>query len=38
VKPIAVELAQARERLWTPEKEKGGPAMKIWTPGSEERA
>jgi trigger factor len=38
VKPIAVELAQARERLWTPEKEKGGPALKIWTPGSEEKA
>lgn len=37
VKRIPVELAKARERLWTPEKEKGGTGMKIWTPGSEER-
>jgi trigger factor len=37
VKRIPVELAQARERLWTPEKEeKVGSGMKIWTPGSEE--
>jgi trigger factor len=36
VKRIPVELAQAREKLWTPEKEKGGQEMKIWTPGSEE--
>jgi trigger factor len=36
VKRIPVELARARERLWTPEKEKGGSGMKIWTPGSEE--
>jgi trigger factor len=36
VKPIPVELARAREKLWTPEKEKGGSGMKIWTPGSEE--
>ncbi|MEX2102409.1 MAG: trigger factor, partial [Gaiellaceae bacterium] len=36
VKRIPVELAQAREKLWTPEKEKGGTGMKIWTPGSEE--
>ena len=33
---IPVELAQAREKLWTPEKEKGSSGMKIWTPGSEE--
>jgi HD-GYP domain-containing protein (c-di-GMP phosphodiesterase class II) len=26
--------AQAREKLWTPEKEKAGAGMKIWTPGS----
>ena len=38
VKAIPVGLAEARERLWTPEKEKGGTGMKIWTPGSEERA
>ncbi len=37
VKPIPAELAQARERLWTPEKEKSGAGMKIWTPGSEEK-
>jgi trigger factor len=35
---IPAELAKAREKLWTPEKEKGGSGMKIWTPGSEERA
>ena len=33
---ISVELAHARDKLWTPEKEKGGSGMKIWTPGSEE--
>jgi trigger factor len=38
VKRIPVELAKAREKLWTPEKEKGGSGMKIWTPGSEEGA
>jgi trigger factor len=37
VKKIPVDLARARERLWTPEKEKGGTGMKIWTPGSEEK-
>ena len=37
VKRIPVELANAREKLWTPEKEKGGTGMKIWTPGSEEK-
>jgi trigger factor len=36
VKRIPADLAAARERLWTPEKEKGGSGMKIWTPGSEE--
>jgi trigger factor len=36
VKRIPVELAQAREKLWTPEKEKGGTGMKIWIPGNEE--
>lgn len=36
VKRIPVELAKAREKLWTPEKEKGGPGMNIWTPGREE--
>jgi trigger factor len=37
VRRIPLELARAREKLWTPEKEKGGGEMKIWTPGSEER-
>lgn len=37
VRRIPMELAKARERLWTPGKEKGGSGMKIWTPGSEER-
>lgn len=36
VKRIPVELAAAREKLWTPEKEKGSKGMNIWTPGSEE--
>jgi trigger factor len=36
VKRIPLELAKAREKLWTPEKEKGGTEMKIWTPGSKE--
>src|SRR5205823_10506645 len=31
VKRIPVELARAREQLWTPEKEKP-PEAKIWTP------
>ncbi len=35
VKRIPVELAAAREKLWTPEKEKAPTEMKIWTPGSE---
>jgi trigger factor len=37
VKRIPMELAKAREKLWTPEKEKGKTGMKIWTPGSEEK-
>ncbi len=36
VKRIPVELAAAREKLWTPEKEKASSGMNIWTPGSEE--
>jgi trigger factor len=35
VKRIPIDLARAREKLWTPEKEKGTSEMKIWTPGSE---
>ena len=36
VKRIPVELARAREKLWTPEKEKDTKGMNIWTPSSEE--
>jgi trigger factor len=36
VKRIPVDLAAARHKLWTPEKEKEGTKMNIWTPGSEE--
>jgi trigger factor len=35
IKRIPLELANAREKLWTPEKEKAPTEMKIWTPGSE---
>ena len=35
VKKIPVELARAREKLWTPEKEKGPAEKTLWTPGSE---
>jgi trigger factor len=36
-KPISVEQAQAREKLWTPgdsERAKSGSGGQIWTPGS----
>jgi trigger factor len=36
VKPIPVELAAARDKLWTPEKENQPSDVNIWTPGSEE--
>jgi trigger factor len=38
VKRIPVELARARDKLWTPEKEKPETATKLWTPGSKEPA
>jgi trigger factor len=34
-KPIPVDQAQAREKLWTPEKEGRERSEQIWTPGSE---
>lgn len=34
VKPIPVELAAAREKMWTPDKEKAPSEQKLWTPGS----
>ncbi len=33
-KPIPVEQAEAREKLWTPEKEQKEKSGRIWTPGS----
>ena len=38
VKPISAELADAREKLWTPDKEKPATETKLWTPGSKEPA
>ncbi len=38
VKRIPLELAAARDKLWTPEKEKGPGETKLWTPGSKEPA
>jgi trigger factor len=34
VKPIAPELHEARESIWTPEQERAAGEQKIWTPGS----
>ena len=34
VKPIAMEVAEAREAIWTPDKEKPDTETKLWTPGS----
>jgi trigger factor len=36
VKPIAPDLAAARDKLWTPEKEKAEGETKLWIPGSKE--
>jgi trigger factor len=36
VKRIPIEVAEAREAIWTPEKEKPATETKIWTPGSKE--
>jgi trigger factor len=38
VKRIPVELAEARESIWTPEQEKPKTSAKLWTPGSKEPA
>ena len=35
VKPIPVQLAEAREAIWTPDKEKPEGETKLWTPGSQ---
>jgi trigger factor len=34
VTPIAPELHEARESIWTPEQERSATEAKIWTPGS----
>jgi trigger factor len=36
VTPIEPELAAAREKLWTPDKESASADTKLWTPGSKE--
>jgi hypothetical protein len=38
VKAVSPEQAEAREKLWTPdkEKEKTKKSKKLWTPGSKE--
>ena len=39
VKPISMELAEARDKLWTPDKpdkENTEPGKKLWTPGGKE--
>jgi trigger factor len=38
VKRIPVDLARARESIWTPEQEKPETTTKLWTPGSKETA
>ena len=38
VKPIAPELHEARESIWTPEKEQPAETPKLWTPGTKETA
>jgi trigger factor len=36
VKPIPMEVAQARDAIWTPDKEKPQTETKLWTPGGKE--
>jgi trigger factor len=38
VKPISMELAEARGAIWTPEQEKPAEAAKLWTPGSSQES
>ena len=38
VRPIPMEQAQAREAIWTPDKEKPETETKLWTPVSKETA
>jgi trigger factor len=37
VKPISPEVSEARDQIWTPDKEKTETEPKLWTPGSKER-
>jgi trigger factor len=37
-KRVPVEVARAREEIWTPDKETPKPETKLWTPGSKEPA
>jgi trigger factor len=36
VKPISPELAEAREKIWTPDQERPKQEKTLWTPGSKE--
>jgi trigger factor len=36
VKPIPMEVAEARDAIWTPDKEKPQTETKLWTPGGKE--
>lgn len=36
VTPISAERAEAREKLWTPDKENEEPEKKLWVPGGKE--
>jgi trigger factor len=38
VTPISMELAEAREQIWTPEQEAPKTETKLWTPGTKEPA
>ena len=38
VQPIAPELHEARESIWTPEKDEPAEPAKLWTPGSKEQS
>jgi FKBP-type peptidyl-prolyl cis-trans isomerase (trigger factor) len=38
VKRISPDLAQARDKLWTPDKETSPTETKLWTPASKEPA
>jgi hypothetical protein len=37
-KRVPVDVARARESIWTPDKESSQTETKLWTPGSKEPA